>query len=224
MNESNTELIEALTRDHGARPWWKSFYALFAIWFSFHLLYFTGLSFLRLDILELRSSALYLVFVSVGMLFSGWIFILLARGTELKTSFLKMGLISIIIWMISGIFFEYAVMGSIDHHRAMSVTTGDMNCFWHSVASTALPLLVFPLLFKNFFFARPVWAMTFMSFHLAFTGSLLTELKCSDRELWHLFLGHQTVVIGVVILMVAITYAAQNLVFLKTSGREKWKP
>ncbi len=224
MYKSNDDLIQALAKDHAARPWWQSFHALIALWFSFQVLYFVGLSLLKIDLLDMRSSVLYPAFISAGVLLSGWIFFSLSQGREIKTSSLKLGFVSIVILIMLGLSIEYGMMGTIEHHRALSVTSSDVSCFWHSLASTAGPLLIFPILFRKFFFARVGWAMTFMTLHLALMASLLTELKCPDRELWHLLLGHQTVVLGIGFFMLLLIFGGRNFAFSKTSGPEKWKP
>jgi hypothetical protein len=223
MNESNNALIQALVAGHTRRPWWKSLQGLLTVWFSFNVIYFIALSLLKLNLITLRSSFLYPFLLLLGVIISGWVFAHLARSSDEKASSLSSVLFLILSLIFVGFSLEYG-LGHILHQREISLTAGDFNCFWHSVASSAGPVLLFPILFRKFFIQRPGWAITFMSIQISLMASLLTELKCPDRELWHLLFGHQTVVVGVGLIILGITLIGQNLFSLKPSGPEKWKP
>jgi hypothetical protein len=223
MNESNNSLIQSLVAGHTRRPWWKSLQGLLTVWFSFNVVYFVALSLLKLNLITLRSSVLYPILLSMGVIISGWVFAHLARSSDDKASSLSSVLFLILSLIFVGFSLEYG-MGNILHQRELSLTAGDFNCFWHSVASSIGPVLLFPVFFRKFFFQRTGWAIAFMSFQISLMASLLTEMKCPDRELWHLLFGHQTVVVGVGLLILGITLIGQNLFSLKPSRPETWKP
>lgn len=212
MEDSDSKLIQNLIAHHGPRPWWKNPMILFGIWFLVHSVYFLGLGLLKADTLILRSSWIYLFFSLTGVLVSGFLFIHITRNVDLKLSHLVAWIIVFIFWILLALLIESQLMGTIMNTRTETMTYNDFNCFWHSVISAVGPILVFPIVFKHFFVSQPNWAISFMGIHLAFMGSLLTELKCPDRELWHLLLGHQTSFLGVVLLLVIVTYLRRKLI------------
>lgn len=222
--KKTTDLIQEMTYDYGPRPWWKNPKIFFLIWFFFHIIYFLALGILKSEAIVLRSSVVYVLLEISGAILFGGLFIYFYRHHELKEYWIKVILVLSLLWMGVSLFIENSFMGTILHERTFSVTKGDFNCFWHAIVSTAGPLLLFPVLFRQFFFARPVLAMTTMSIHLAFLGSLLNELKCPDREMWHLVLGHQTSFLGVGLLMMMIIFAVQKRSFLRLSRPEKQSP
>lgn len=221
MEHSIKNLIQDLSKDYGPRPWWKNPRTLFLIWLVFHCTYFLSLGFMKSEAIILRPSLLFVFLEVSGAFFTFALFIYLSRHPELKTSWMKTAIGLTIVWIASSIAIENSFMGTILHERSFSVTSGDLSCFWHTTISTIGPLLVFPLVFRNFFYARPLWAMTFMTLHLTFLGLILNELKCPDRELWHLMMGHQTSVIGVGLLMMVITFVVRKRFSSKLSVREK---
>ena len=221
MEKSTTDLIQELAHNYGPRPWWKNPKRVFVIWFSFHIIYFLVLGVLKSDSIYLRSSMVYVLFEISGAILSGGFFIYLYRYYELKDIWSKAILIMIMFWMGASFLIEDLFMGTVLHGRALSVSIGDFDCFWHATISAVGPLLIFPVLFRHFFFARPVLAMAIMSCHLGFLGSALNELNCPDREMWHLILGHQTSFIGVGLLMMMIIFVLQRRAFLRLSRHEK---
>lgn len=210
------QLIQKLVIKHTPRRWYKTPLVLFGLWFCFHITYFVGLGLMKFDMLSLGSSSLYIVFVSVGIIVSGAIFIHIGRHLELKVSFFNLWMVALIVWVGAALFIESYVMMTISHVRTFSVTQSDLTCFLHSVASTIGPALLFPIFFKNFFITHPKWAMTFMSIHLSLMGSLLNELKCPDRELWHLLLGHHTIYFGVGALLLISIYFGRKIISANT--------
>lgn len=149
----------------------------------------------------LRSSLFYVFLVTFVALFSSALLVYFHRYHSIGIRVYWTLFLGILALMFGSLLFETSFMGTVLNQRGLTLTEGDIKCFWHSVVSTIGPLLVFPIFFRQFFFARPFWALTFMSFHLALLGSLLNELKCPDRELWHLILGHQTPVMGVMMIL-----------------------
>ena len=221
MEQSIKNLIQDLSKDYGPRPWWKNPRTLFLIWFVSHIAYFLSLGLMKSEAIILRPSLLFVILEVSGGVFTFALFIYLSRHPELKTSWMKTSLGLAILWIAGSVVIENSFMGTILHERSFSVTSGDFSCFWHTTISTIGPLLLFPLVFRNFFFARPLSAMTLMTFHLAFLGLILNELKCADREFWHLLMGHQTSVIGIGLLMLGITFVARKQFSSKLSVREK---
>lgn len=215
MIESSDKLIKQLVAEHSPRPWWKTPILFFGIWFVSQLIYFAGLGFFKFDSLVIRFSLVYIYFITFGILISGAVFFHLSRHSKPGASFFKIWMMIFISLMSLALITESQVMGTVNHARSFSITHSDFTCFWHSVASTIGPVILFPLIFKQYFFSHPKWSMTFMSIHLSLMGSFLTELKCPDRELWHLILGHQTTFFGVAILITLATYYGRKANVLK---------
>lgn len=210
------DLITTLSEKHAKKAWWKETSTMLTLWFVFHLIYFVGLGLSMGSDIQLRSSALYLFFITLGVVASGAIFITITQHLNLKRSFFKMWLGAIVLWMGGGFLIENFFQNTILHQRNLSLTQTDLTCFWHGTLTTLGPVLIFPFIFKHFFTTQKKWALTFMSLHLAFMGSLLIELQCPDREMWHLILGHQSSFLGVGACLIVITLYAQKLVSLKT--------
>lgn len=221
MEKLTQDLIAKLSQDYGARPWWKNPKTLFLIWFSLHIFYFLCIGYFKADTLVLRSSTIYVLFQLLGSFFSGVLFIFLYRQTELEDFWVKIIGIVILFWIAGSLYIEDFFMRTILHQREFSFTDGDVSCFWHATISTIGPTVLFPVLFRQFFFVRPYIAMMTMSVHLAFLGSFLNELKCPDREMWHLILGHQGPIFGVFTFILLFTFLGQRRSFLKTSGNGK---
>lgn len=198
---SHQHLIKELAKNYRHRPWWKNPSTLFLLWFGFHLVYFLVLGFLKADMIVLRSSPLYLVFQITGAALAGFLFIKLYRSQTHLSPWMERAPLLIVMIMVIFFFVENYLPGSIQHSRSFGFMKSDFNCFWHAAVSTVGPIVFFPFLLRNFFFSRPIFASVLMSFHLAFLAGLLNELKCPEREFWHLVLGHQTPVIGIALLL-----------------------
>ena len=221
MGKSTSDLIQGLVQNYKPRPWWKKTFALFLIWFSFHITYFLIIGFFQSESIFLRSSAFYVVSEMIGSLITGFMFIYLFLHPELKENSIKKMLIFALCWMAISLFIESYFMKTTSNARGLSLNSGDMSCFLHSTIVTAGTLLVFPFIFRHFFFARPKSAIAIMSIHLAILGSGLNELKCPDREVWHLILGHQTSVIGVGLFLMLVIFFFRISVSLKNLDHGK---
>ncbi len=204
------ELIQKLSQEHGKKPFWKNKFVLFVGWPLFNFIYFLMLG-LPGNTLTLNST---IIFPSIMFLLSlgSWLFFIQLLNQENKKSIWLFPLIAF-LFICTGLVYENFSANTIIHDRSFSVTSGDLNCFYHSVLRSLLPALMFPFLMKQFYVIQKNTAIILGAIHLTMMSLILTELRCANREMWHLVLGHQSAVIGVGVMMFCFLFLIKKKVF-----------
>lgn len=203
-------LIRDLTAAHQKQPFWKQRRVLLGLWFGIYLSTFVIETALFPD-LKMTSSLPFLVLLVFGGLLSWFFFTTNLNEANTKAKPFLLLLISII-----GVAFAYDVFLSelILSSRGPAVTHSDVRCFNHIVLSSLIPVALFPFFLKNFFVTKIYWALAFLGVHISFMSIAAMELKCHDRELWHLILGHQSSHLAVFGLMVLVYFIRKKLTSL----------
>lgn len=200
------ELIKKLTENHRAKPIWKNAQVLFPGWFILNLLFFL-ISLLTEDHLQLSSSVPLVILQSVVILLSWMIFVRNLKGNFQYNGLTIVGMISLAVMTL----FIGLKQGVISHNASAAVSIGELSCFSHIMFSIIPSLILFAVLIKNFFVFHP-WSLgAIAAMNLSFLGLSAMELKCHNRELWHLLLGHYSTIIFVVALVVGVIFLRKNL-------------
>jgi hypothetical protein len=204
------ELIQKLSLEHEKKPVWKNRLPLLIGWASLNFFYFFVMGLFGQG-LSLHST---IVFPLVMFLVSFICWILLSQFLNQESEkpiSLYIGAPFAII--IAGLVYENYSGHSVLHNRSLSITTGDMNCFYHSVLRSLLPAFIFPFIMKQFYVVQKNSALAIGAVHLTMMSLILTELRCANREMWHLILGHQFAFIGIGFFMLCFYYLIKKKVF-----------
>ncbi|GEM_PF-6728553 len=196
MKKTTDDLIQVLTEKHTKRAYWRRPHVLLSIWMGINLIYF-AMTIIRFPDLVLNSSYLALG-LEAGCAILGWILFTKSLNNP-KSSNLNLALfLGIVIGTLSLVFsFDH----SVQHERALSVTSGDWSCFTHTVMSALVPVVLFGALMKNFFVTNTKATLSFFTVYLSMIAVMSMELKCHDREFWHMIFGHQSSVLGIFVLI-----------------------
>lgn len=193
---SLSSLINKLAEDHKPRPWWKEPKIFLLLWFFFHLAYF--ISFIAVTVGFAPQLFISFILGSWLTVITGW-YALYLMMTKVKLEHQKYLLILVFssIGMFSG-----SIGMNLSFIRPMGFRSSDLNCFLHGISATIIPLLLFPFLIKQFFTPKIYLAGILVSVHLAVMAISAVELTCGSLEYWHLIWGHQTIYLGVFLLMI----------------------
>ena len=204
------ELIQKLSSEHDKRPAWKHRPALIISWGSFNFIYFFSMGLFGQD-LSLSSTIFFPVTMFMVSVLSWVLFSQFLNQEEEKPGYVYGALLAAVI--LGAFLYENFSAHSILHNRTLSLTSGDYYCFFHSVLRTIFPALLFPFLMKQFYVIQKKTALFIGAIHLTMMSLILTELRCADREMWHLILGHQSSLIGIIIILFLIFYVFRKKAF-----------
>lgn len=207
MKQTTDELIHKLTQDHKPRPWWKKSSVLLSIWFSFNLTYFLLTTIFYEDLILMSSVLSFSLAILSSLL--GWLFFTRFLNDDNKKGMIFLGLLSFIA--LIPFFHDTFMTQTIYYDRGLSVTEGDWICFTHSLLGSLLPILAFPVLIKNFFVPKFKWMVLFFVLHTGLMGIVTMELKCHDRQFWHLIMGHQSSLLGMFALTLGLYLLMKKL-------------
>lgn len=204
------ELIQKLSHNHEKRPVWKNRLTLLIGWAGFNFIYFFSMSLFGKD-LSLSSTFLFPVTMFLVSILSWLLFSQFLNQESEKPAFLFGGLLFTVV--LGAFLYENFEGHSILHQRGFSFTNGDFNCFFHSVLRAMVPAIMFPFLMKQFYVIQNNAALFIGAIHLTMMSLILTELRCADREMWHLLLGHQSSLIGISLFLLGIFYLFRKKAF-----------
>lgn len=204
------ELIQKLSQNHDKRPIWKQRAILLTGWGSFNFIYFLLMSFFGKD-LSLSSTVFFPLTMFLVSILS-WVLFSQFLNQETDKPVVAYGVV-LLVFVIGALLYENYEAHSILHQRHIGFTNGDFNCFYHSVLRALLPSLLFPFLMKQFYIVQKNGAMIVGAVHLTMMSLIVTELRCADREMWHLILGHQSSLIGISLLLIGMSYLFRKRVF-----------
>lgn len=194
MNQS--DLIKKLASSHEKKPFWKERKIFLSLWLAGTIAYYL-LIILIFSKLDPKSSLVFLVFTILSSLAGWWTFTRQLNASEVSDKVKLGGLTSVVGILTLAFFHDEFIAQNVLHGRGLTLSSGDISCFTHTVLSAIAPLVVSVLLVRNFWVGDRFWSLLFLSFHMTAMSVLWTEMSCPDRELWHLILGHQTSVIGI---------------------------
>lgn len=202
MSSKTEDLIKELSSKHNKKPFWKGFHFLLSFWL------FLNISIFVFEILNAQSIKLSSSFVAIGLnlvasLMSWFYFTLnLNKSVSTKTE----GIFLTLLFALVGIgFFSDILLNLIVTDRSpFTLQKSDGDCFSHIILSIIPMAILFPFFMKNFFITKPFWTIAFLSAHVSLLGITVMELKCHDREMWHMLLGHQTTYLPVFLIFVMI--------------------
>lgn len=201
------DLINELSRSHQKRPFWKGPRFLLASWLGIYLVVF-ALEIFTYEDLKLSSSLPFMIALVVGA-FISWLIFTWNLNQEKPGVGRWLGLIAVIL---GGAFvYDYFAINLINMGRGAAVASSDVRCFNHIVLSALIPIAVFPFFIKFFFIPRVYWAISFLAVHISLLSIAVLELKCHDREFWHLILGHQSASVAIFALMSFLFFIRKKL-------------
>ncbi len=202
MNARTQDLIKELSAKHEKKPFWKGFHFLLTLWLVLNVSIFI-LEIATAESLVLGSSYFFFGLNLLGSLLSwGYFTLHLNKSSSAKSDFIFLAvLIALVITGLSADFFLNLISTS---RTPLPFQPSDFRCFSHIIYSILPTAVLLPVFIKYFFVEKPFWTIGFLSTHVTLLGIAAMELKCHDRELWHLVLAHQSVYLPVFILFIAI--------------------
>lgn len=206
-----SDLIKKLASSHDEKPFWKERKTFLGLWFGGTILYYLLIISL-FSKLDPKSSVVFLILL-VSSSLAGWLyFTTQLNSPDDSKKLISIGAASVVGLLVTAFFHDEFIAQNVLHNRSASLTSGDLNCFSHTVLSALVPLTISVMMIKNFFVGNKFWALLFLSFHVTAMSVLWTEMSCPDRELWHLLLGHQTSIVGVFLLAIFSGYLIRKRV------------
>lgn len=201
MNEKLDHLIKDLTDKHQAKPFWKGYHFLLALWFFLNLSIFF-LETIKSSNLVFSSSTILLGLniIAAGL---SWFFFSLNLNRTFAQKWDWLFLTSLVTLVIAGLNLDY-FSGLILYQRPFSFQSADVSCFNHIVLSTIPTAIIFLYFIKNFFVARPLWTIAFLTGHVSLLAITVMELKCHNKEFWHLLIGHQTTYFAIFMIFLSL--------------------
>lgn len=210
MKKKTENLIKVLTEKHQPKPFWKNYHVLLSFWLCSNII------FLIIDTLQGTSGfKASFVFLSLNFLASlfGWFFFTQNLNGQMTKNRNIVVLVSLVFLTAFGFFYS-DISGTVFHQRSFALSSDDITCFKHIVFLTLPAAIVYPFFLRNFFVQKPGWMLAFMITHVSLLSITVVERQCSNREFWHLILGHQSSYLGIIILFIAFYILMKKLASL----------
>ncbi len=179
-------LIDQLVSGHHSRPWWKEF--LRPIWFISLILWYVTVAMLGNNV-GVHSTYL-MAGIIMGLSVCAFAYYCSLNQLHVPRFLPAIG----ILFLLTGIFFESSLFS---YGRGFAPQGEDVSCFMHACLYSLGPVILFPLIDRQFFFTEKrihTWSILLF---LAFAGVLLIDLKCANRDAEHILLGHMTPIFGI---------------------------
>ncbi len=178
-------LIDRLVKAHEKRPWWKP--VLRPLWFVSLILWYAAIAFMGRGV---DFHSLYLV--------SG---ILMALTVAAFSYYCSLNHFHVprflpalsFVFLMAGLILDK----SFQSGRGFTPQASDFNCFLHACLYSLVPVILFPMIDRQFFVAEKRIHNISILLTLAFAGVFMIELKCSNLDFEHIILGHMTPLMGI---------------------------
>ena len=207
---SKENLISLLVEKHQPSQWWERPRILF------FLIFFTALVIIFLNLFLVKkiyflSSVTFLLLLLLSSLLAWWNFFGLLNATSKVQTFWHGVWPSITIGFFLNLMHEFYFSNSIEYQRNFSIYLEDWPCFLHSLFMGLLPTVLLFFVFRKFLIPYPKKSINLFAIFSIFSSLVITELSCPNRELWHLVMGHQSSILGIVVFVNLAYFLLSNL-------------
>lgn len=209
MNTKIEDLIKELSEKHEKKPFWKGFHFLLSFWLVLNICFFV------FEILSSSSVQLSSSYMVIGLNISAsilsWLYFTLNLNRTVSAKEETIFLILLFALVVTGFFSNMILNLLVTNRLPLTLQQNDVSCFTHIIYSVIPTAILFPFFIKHFFIEKPYWTIGFLSAHVSLLGITVMELKCHDREVWHMLVSHQTTYLPIFLIFVMIFILKKKL-------------